>query len=141
SLYGALAFASMNALWTPIAFLLARPPYRFGEAVIGAFALLTLPLAFTTGIAGRLADRGHDRLLVGGSFAMMLAGAGLALIGIEQLGALALGAMLISLGSQSGHVANQREIYQLAPYARSRVTTVYMPTFFIGGVAGSALST
>src|SRR5690606_13894051 len=49
SAYGALSFAGLNVLWTPLAFLLARPPYRYGEAAIGVFALLALPLAFTTG--------------------------------------------------------------------------------------------
>lgn len=141
SAYGALSFAVLNALWTPIAFLLARPPYRFGEAMIGGFALLTVPLAFTTGTVGRLADRGHGRRLTGVYFAMMLAGAGLAAAGSRQLWALVAGAVLVSLGAQSAHVTNQSEIYRLDPGARSRVTTAYMVAFFAGGVAGSALST
>jgi predicted MFS family arabinose efflux permease len=141
SLYGALSFAVLNALWTPIAFLLARPPYRFGEAVIGGFALITVPLAFTTGTVGRLAGRGLSRRLTGVYFVLMLAGAGVAAAGTRQLWALAAGALLATLGSQSAHITNQSEIYRLAPGARSRITTAYMATFFAGGVAGSALAT
>jgi predicted MFS family arabinose efflux permease len=38
----------------------------------------------------------------------------------------------------STHVINQSVIYDLLPEARSRLTTVYMTTYFIGGAAGSA---
>jgi predicted MFS family arabinose efflux permease len=169
ALYGGLAFAALNVLWTPMAFLLARPPYRFGEAAIGAFALITIPLAFTTGRVGRLADRGHNvtpaphrgaprpagRWLTGVYFALSLAGAGLAWLGAGQLWALAAGAVLVTFGTQSAHITNQATIYRLDPAARrvgaaersqrrgghsSRITTAYMTLFFAGGVAGSALS-
>ena len=140
SFYGALSFAALNILWTPMAFLLARPPYRFSEAAIGAFALITVPLAFMTGAVGRLADRRHGRRLTGVYFALMLVGAAFAALGARHLWALAIGALLVTFGSQSAHVTNQSEIYRLAPGARSRITTAYMTSFFAGGVAGSALA-
>jgi predicted MFS family arabinose efflux permease len=40
---------------------------------------------------------------------------------------------------QGGHVANQTRIYALVPEARSRLNTIYMVTFFVGGALGSAL--
>ncbi len=138
--YGALSFGGLNVLWTPVAFLLARPPYRFGEAAIGLFALLTVPLAFTTGTVGRFADRGHVRRLTGVSNALVLLGAGLAALGVWHLWALAGGALLVTLGTQSLHITNQSEIYRLQADARSRITSAYMTVFFAGGVAGSALS-
>jgi predicted MFS family arabinose efflux permease len=39
---------------------------------------------------------------------------------------------------QTAHVTNQSVIYDLLPEARSRLTTVYITTMFIGGAAGSA---
>jgi len=39
---------------------------------------------------------------------------------------------------QASHVINQSVIYDLLPAARSRLTTIYMTTYFIGGAAGSA---
>lgn len=140
SAYGALSFASLNALWTPMAFLLARPPYRFSEAMIGATALITVPLAFTTGTIGHLADRGLGRRLTGAYFALMLAAAGLAALGATQLWALAAAALVHSFGSQGVHITNQGAVYRLDPDARSRVTTAYMTSFFAGGVVGSASS-
>jgi predicted MFS family arabinose efflux permease len=155
ALYGGLAFAALNVLWTPVAFLLARPPYRFGEAVIGAFALITVPLAFTAGRVGRLGDQGHGRRLTAVYFVLIVAGAGLAALGTGQLWALAAGAVLVTFGAQSVHITNQGEIYRLDPAGRrvgavkrsqrrrgeySRITTAYMTVFFAGGVTGSALS-
>lgn len=140
SAYGALSFGGLNVLWTPVAFLLAGPPYRFGEAVIGLFALLTVPLAFTTGRVGRFADHGHVRRLTGASCGLIVAGAGLAVLGAWQLWALAGSAMLVTLGTQSLHITNQSQIYRLDARARGRITTAYMTAFFAGGVTGSAVS-
>ena len=36
-------------------------------------------------------------------------------------------------------MANQTRIYALVPEARSRLNTVYMVTYFLGGALGSAL--
>jgi cyanate permease len=37
-------------------------------------------------------------------------------------------------------VANLGVVYRLAPHARSRATTVYMTTVFLGGATGSLLA-
>ena len=45
----------------------------------------------------------------------------------------------MDLGVQSGHVSNQTRIYSIDPAARSRLNTVYMFCYFIGGGLGSLL--
>lgn len=60
--------------------------------------------------------------------------------GAHTLALLALGAVLMDMGSQATHISNQSLIYPLRPDARSRLNTAYMVAYFIGGSLGSAAS-
>jgi predicted MFS family arabinose efflux permease len=44
------------------------------------------------------------------------------------------------MGVQALHIANQSEIFRLAPEARSRINSAYMTSYFAGGALGSASS-
>ncbi len=138
SLYGALSFGAFSVLWTSLAFLLAGPPFRFGEGTIGLFGLAGAAGAAMASVAGRLADRGRTRLVT------MLTALGLALaylplwLGGHSLAWLVVGLLVLDLAAQGLHITNQSEIYRLRPDARNRVNAVYMVTYFVGGAAGSA---
>jgi predicted MFS family arabinose efflux permease len=49
------------------------------------------------------------------------------------------GVVLLDLGVQVVHVSNQTRNYALRPDARSRLNTVYMVAYFVGGMVGSSL--
>jgi predicted MFS family arabinose efflux permease len=66
-----------------------------------------------------------------------IAGYALLLFFGRMLPGLIAGIVLIDIGVQSGHVANQSRIYGLVPAARSRINTFYMVAFFVGGALGS----
>ncbi len=137
--YGGLGFAAFSVLWTSLAFLLARPPYGYRQATIGAFGLLGAAGALCASFAGRLADRGLTRPATGGFLLATFVGFGLlALGGGGQLFPLIAGVLLIDLGAQGVQVSNQSVIYRLRPEARSRITTAYMTIYFLGGALGSA---
>ena len=138
--YGALSFASFSALWTSIAFLLARPPYSYSQAVIGLFGLVGVAGALAASVAGHWADRGLARRTTGGFIGTALLGWGLIALGGASVIALIAGILLLDLGAQGIHITNQSEIYRLRPDARSRLTAVYMTTYFLGGALGSATS-
>ena len=140
SLYGGLVFGAFSVLWTSLAFLLARPPYGFGQAVIGLFGLFGVAGASMASLAGRLADRGLARSVTGASLGLLLVSFALVGLGAHMLLALIAGILLLDLAVQGTHITNQSEIYKLRPEARSRLTTVYMVTYFVGGALGSALS-
>jgi cyanate permease len=53
---------------------------------------------------------------------------------------LVIGIVILDIGAQGLHITNQGEIYRLHPEARSRLTSAYMVTYFIGGAIGSASS-
>jgi len=47
---------------------------------------------------------------------------------------------VLDLGVQGIHISNQSAIYALEPEARSRLTTAYMVSYFLGGAALSAIT-
>jgi hypothetical protein len=69
-----------------------------------------------------------------------LASWGLLALGGHSLGALLAGIVVLDLGVQGAHISNQTVIYALRAQARSRLTTAYMVSVFVGGLGGSALS-
>ncbi len=140
SLYGALAFASFSVFWTSAAFLLARPPYHFSEGAIGLFGLVGVAGALCASLAGRLADRGLQRYATPAFLLTTLIAYGLMALGGTRLSALIVGVVLLDLGVQGTQITNQSEIYRLRPEASSRVTTIYMTSYFIGGAVGSVTS-
>jgi predicted MFS family arabinose efflux permease len=123
----------------PLAFLLAGAPYHYGDAVIGLFGLAGAAGALVAGRAGRLADRGlaHRSTL---AFAALVAVAFLpTFFGAHHLLPLLVGVVVLDLGVQGLQITNQSEVYRLDAAARSRITTAYMTSYFLGGAAGSAL--
>jgi len=140
AVYGALAFAAFSVFWTSAAFLLARPPYGFGVDAIGLFGLVGVAGALCASLAGRLADRGLERYATPAFLLTTVIAYGLMALGDTRLIALIVGVVLLDLGVQGIQIINQSEIYRLRPEASSRVTTIYMTSYFIGGTLGSASS-
>jgi predicted MFS family arabinose efflux permease len=137
-LIGATAFGCFSVLWTSVAFLLASPPYHYGNAAIGLFGLAGLAGALVAPVAGRLSDRGHGRLAMTGAILILICSWGLLAFGKSSLAALIAGIVALDLGAQAMHISNQSAIYTLHGQARSRLTTAYMVAYFLGGVALSA---
>lgn len=139
SLQGALFFAGFSAFWTTLAFRLETPPFHYGSTVAGLFGLVGAAGASGAPIVGHFADKRGPRravllaLLVSIVAFLVMGFAGATLVG------LILGVVILDLGVQSGHVANQTRIYALDAGARSRINMVYMVTYFVGGASGSYL--
>ena len=140
SLYGTLMFASFSVLWTSLTFLLAHAPYNFSDAVIGLFGLIGASGATSASIAGRLADKGHVKSATGIFIISVFFSFGIILFGRTSVIPLIIGIIIFDFAVQGNHILNQSEIYKLNPEARSRLTTAYITSFFIGGSIGSATS-
>jgi predicted MFS family arabinose efflux permease len=138
--YGAAGFAAFSAFWTALAFLLAGPPYGYGEGIIGAFGLLGVAGVLIARVAGRAADSGRTRAATGLALAGLAVSFGVIALGGSRLWALVIGAVLLDVAVQANQILNQSEIYRARPDATSRVTTIYMATIFLGGAIGSLAS-
>jgi predicted MFS family arabinose efflux permease len=140
STIGFLAFASFIAFWTNLAFFLGSPHYRLGAAAAGSFGLLGAGGAIIAAPAGRLADRYGPRRILALALALMsLAYVILWVFGYRIAGLIA-GVITLDIAQQSMQISNQSRIFTLSRAARSRINTVYMIVFFLGGALGSALS-
>jgi predicted MFS family arabinose efflux permease len=136
---GGMLFGAFSTFWTTLVFFLATPPYHFGARTAGLFGLVGAGGALIAPWAGRLADRRGPAFAVTAAIVTTMASWFLfAAAGSRFLGLIA-GVVILDLGVQAGHVANQTRIYALIPEARSRLNTVYMVSYFVGGALGSAL--
>jgi len=139
SLTGACAFAAMSMLFSTIALLLTQKPFQLSDVMVGLVTLVGVFGALSTQIIGKWADRGHIKTLswIGCS---ILIGSWLFLyFGAVSLLSYILGYGLINLGLAITHSCNQNVIFRLRPDAKSRVNSLYMTVYFIGGACGSAL--
>lgn len=138
SLTGAFAFAAMSILFSTIALLLTQSPFHLADVMVGLITLVGVFGALSTQMIGKWADRGYIKLLswIGCS---ILAGSWLFLyFGGTSLISYIVGYALINLGLAITHSCNQNVIFRLRPDAKSRINSIYMTLYFIGGACGSA---
>ncbi|MEC9411891.1 MAG: MFS transporter [Pseudomonadota bacterium] len=140
SILGMLSFALFSMFWTPLAFLLAKPPYEYSDATIGLFGLVGVAGVFAATWAGKLADAGKGDLGTRLGLLSLLVSWVILFNAPISLVALLIGVLLLDLAVQLVHVSNQNKIYALHPDIRNRLTSAYMTCYFIGGAFGSWFS-
>jgi predicted MFS family arabinose efflux permease len=143
SLVGAAQFAAFSCFWTTVTFLLSGRSFGYTQTEIGLFALVGAAGAGCVLFGGRLLDR-HRNLawpVTGAALVLLLASFGVLAAGTYGLAWLAVGALLMDACSQAVHVTNQAVLYDLVDGARSRITTVYMTVYFVGGALGTTVGT
>ena len=136
-----LVFGAYSSFWTNLAFLLGTPHYRLGAGVAGGFGLLGATGAFAASFTGRLADRKGARMVVALGVALEASAYVLLWATGYHMAGLIVGVIVLNIGQQAMQIGNQTRIFSLVEGARSRVNTIYMIIFFLGGAAGSAIST
>jgi predicted MFS family arabinose efflux permease len=139
SVFGGLVFGAFSVFWVTLVFFLGTPPYHYGSDVAGLFGLVGIAGALAAINVGRLADRIDARMITGVMIAMTLLAFVLFWLIGQWLWGLIIGVILLDFGAQGTHISNQTRIYRLNPGARSRLNTVYMVSYFIGGSLGSML--
>ncbi|KYF86450.1 MFS transporter permease [Sorangium cellulosum] len=141
SALGALSFGAFSAFWATLALYLQSMPERHGPQVAGFFGLVGVAGAAAAPLVGRYADVRGDRRINALALGVLLASFGVLWLLGGWLWGIALGVVLLDLGAQANQISNQARVYALRPEARSRMNTIYMTTYFVGGAAGAWLGT
>jgi len=137
---GGLCFACFSAFWTTLTFLLREPPFNEGSAVAGAFGLIGAFGALAASLIGRLSDKISANQLITYTLILLLVSFITFAFFSRSWAGLIVGVILMDMGVQATHIANQSIIFALNPNARNRVNTVYMVTYFVGGALGTFLA-
>ncbi len=135
-----LAFGAFCAYWTALVFFLEKPPYHYGAQMAGLLGLAGVAGALAAPAVGLLSDRGYPRLASGCALLIGMIAFGLLWIVGGTIVGLAIGGIVLDLGTQANLVTNQTRIYRLIPEARNRINTVFMVTYFLGGALGTFLA-
>ena len=140
SIRSAFAFGSMLGLWACLAFRMKEAPYFADSDTVGMLALCGVAGALTASNVGKYIPRyGVERINVIGIIMMLLAWLIFAFLHSSYIGMIA-GIVIIDIGMQSIQLSNQSATMRLCPEATSRMNTIYMVTYFIGGSVGTFLA-
>lgn len=137
ALIGALAFGSLSSFWVTLTFYLSGSPFKYSTSVIGLFGLLAAGGALLAPFIGKLADKGNPRRSLTISLAFILVSIGALYVFPGSLTSLLVAVLLIDIGVQAVQITNIALIYSLDTQANSRINTVYMTSYFIGGAGGA----
>ena len=137
SIIGAMIFFAFSAFWTALTFLLSGPDYHLGAGAAGLFGLVGIVGAFCSPFAGKFADKKGPRFAVGSNLLIITVAFSIFATFGQHIWGLIIGVILLDLGVQCCNVSSQARIHQLDETARSRVTAIYMSTYFLGGALGS----
>ncbi|SFA41412.1 Predicted arabinose efflux permease, MFS family [Pedobacter suwonensis] len=140
ALTGMLAFGTLSAFWVTLTLYLSGKPFHYSASTIGLFGLLAAAGALIAPVFGKLADKGsHTRSLIFSTSLTLLSILVLKFFP-ETIPAIWITVILLDIGVQATQVTNIAVIYTLDQKANSRINTVYMTSYFIGGALGSFIA-
>lgn len=123
--------------FTYVNFVLVRPPFELGMMQLGAVYLVFLPSMVTTPLAGWAVGRFGVRRTIWA--ALTLAGLGIPLLLGSSLTGFLLGLALIAVGTFAAQAAVTGFVGRAATADRAAATGLYLASYFLGGLVGSAL--
>jgi predicted MFS family arabinose efflux permease len=135
---GAFAFASMSVLFSTIAVLL-KSSFGLSDMLVGIVTLVGVFGALSTKAIGKLADKGHSLVITWAGVAILATSWIFLYFGQHYLISYIIGFGVINLGLATVHTSNQNIVFRLREDSKSRINSIYMTMYFIGGACGSAL--
>lgn len=135
---GAFAFATMSILFSTIAILMTTS-FQLSDVMVGLVTLVGVFGALSTKKVGKIADRGYTKSITWVGILILMISWLFLYLGQFNLISYIIGFGLTNLGLAAVHTSNQNIVFKLRPDAKSRINSIYMTSYFIGGACGSAL--
>ena len=140
SFRAALAFGSFLGMWSTLAFKMHLAPFNAGSDIIGMLGLCGIAGALSASFVGKYVKQfGVRNFNVLGCF-LMLSAWGTFVLGENSYVGIIFGIILLDIGMQCIQLSNQASIFEVCPEASSRINTIFMTTYFIGGSLGTLLA-
>jgi MFS family permease len=136
-----LNFAIFTASWLALALHLTGPDMGYGTDDVGYLAAIAAVSVFTTPRLGRWADRVGPRRARVAAAVVQLSGIALFYPLGFSIWAMVVPLFIVNLVGPTVDVTGRMTLFTLAPEIRTRLTTSYIVTMFVGGAAGSAAGT
>ena len=139
SLIGALAFGLFCSFWTTLTFHLSGAPFYFQSNTIGSFALVAIVGALAAPAIGKFADKGNGVKALLLAIGLIIFSIVLMMLFPLSVASFIVAVLLLDIGVQMIQITNIATIYTLDETAHSRINTVYMTLYFIGGALGTSV--
>lgn len=140
SIRAGLTFGSFLSLWACLAFRMKEAPFFQGSDVVGLLSFFGIAGALTASNVGKYIPRfGIERFNYFGALLMLGTWVMLTFVHNTYIGIIA-GIILLDIGMQCVQLSNQSATMKLSPTAASRMNTIYMVTYFVGGSLGTFLA-
>lgn len=137
TLLGALIFGAFCSFWTTLTFHLSGSPFNYGSDTIGLFGILAIAGALLAPYFGKMVDGGNAAKSQLYTTGMLLFSVILLNILPHSVWAIIIAVLLLDVGVQATQLINIATIYTLDEKANSRINTIYMTSYFIGGAVGT----
>ena len=123
--------------FTYVNFVLAAAPFQLGMMSLGFVYLVFVPSIVTTPLGGRAVARFGTRVTLW--TALGIAAVGLPLLLSSTLAAVLTGLALVGVGTFLAQAAATGFIGKAAPSNRALASGLYLASYFLGGLVGSAV--
>ncbi|MCS3797329.1 MFS transporter [Niastella sp. OAS944] len=137
ALLGSFTFGIFSSFWTTLTFHLSTAPLNYTPGTIGLFGLIAIGGALVAPYFGKLADKGNSYKSLLTTVGFIIGSVVLLKLFPLSMPVLIISIFFLDIGVQATQVTNFTRIYSLHEHAHSRLNTIYMTTYFIGGAIGT----
>jgi predicted MFS family arabinose efflux permease len=134
---GGLLFGVFCSFWTTLTFHLSGYPFYYHADKIGMFGLVAIAGALLAPYFGKMADKGGAKKSLILAVSLIISSLFLIKLLPHSTVSFVIAVLILDIGVQAMQVTNVARIYTLDENSHSRINTIYMTAYFIGGALGT----